>query len=79
MPFIFGLSVLNMMLSPEEALVAATLNGAYSIDMANQVGSLGIGKQADFLLLDGESPSVLAYHAGVSPVVNVYKKGELVK
>jgi len=79
MSFIFGLSVLNMMLSPEEALVAATLNGAYSIDMANQVGSLGIGKQADFLLLDGESPSVLAYHAGVSPVVNVYKKGELVK
>jgi len=43
------------------------------------VGSLGIGKQADFLLLDGESPSVLAYHAGVSPLVNVYKKGELVK
>ncbi len=79
MPFIFGLSVLNMMLSPEEALVAATLNGAYSIDMANQVGSLEIGKQSDFLLLDGESPSVLAYHAGVSPVVNVYKKGELVK
>ncbi len=78
MPFVFGLAVLNMGLSPNEALVAATLNGAYSIGMHKQVGSLDIGKQADFLLLDGETPAILAYHAGVSPVVQVYKRGERV-
>jgi len=78
MPFVFGLTVLNMGLSPSEALVAATLNGAYSIRMDKQVGSLDLGKQADFLLLDGESPATLAYHAGVSPVVQVYKRGERV-
>jgi imidazolonepropionase len=78
MPFIFGLAVLNMHLSVSEALVAATLNAAYAIGMANQVGSLDVGKSADFLLLDGESPAILAYHAGVSPVVGVYKRGELV-
>ncbi len=76
MPFVFGLSVMNMGLTPEEALAAATLNAAYAIGMANQVGSLDKGKQADFLILDGESPAILAYHAGVSPVVAVYKKGE---
>jgi imidazolonepropionase len=77
-PFIFGLAVLNVELSVSEALVAATLNAAYAIDMAKRVGSLDIGKSADFILLDGEGPAILAYHAGVSPVVKVFKRGELV-
>ncbi len=75
MPFVFGLSVMNMGMTPEEALTAATLNGAYAIGLADRVGSLEPGKQADFLILDGESPAILAYHAGVSPVSAVYKKG----
>jgi imidazolonepropionase len=78
MPFVFGLAVMNMGLSPNQALAAATLNAAYSIRMDKQVGSLDIGKQADFLLLDGETPATLAYHAGGSPVVQVYKRGERV-
>jgi imidazolonepropionase len=78
MPFIFGLAVLHMDLSPDEALVAATINGAYSVQMADRVGSLEVGKQADFILLEGKSPAVLAYHAGVSPVVKVFKRGEQV-
>jgi imidazolonepropionase len=78
MPFVFGLAVLNMNLTVNEALVASTLNAAYAIGMAKKVGSLDIGKFADFLLLDGESPAILAYHAGVSPVMEVYKRGELV-
>lgn len=78
MPFIFGLAVLNMNLTVPEALVAATLNAAYAIGMAERVGSLETGKSADFLLLDGESPAILAYHAGVSPVMEVCKRGELV-
>lgn len=76
MPFVFGLAVMNMGLTPEEALTAATLNAAYGIGMAGRVGSLDPGKQADFLILDGKSPDILAYHAGVSPVVAVFKKGE---
>lgn len=78
MVFAFGLAVLLMDLTPAEALTAATLNGAYALGLADRVGSLDVGKQADFLLLDGESPSVLAYHAGVSSVQEVYKKGRRV-
>lgn len=76
MPFVIGLAVLNMGLTPAEALTAATLNSAYAIGMAGKVGSLQVGKQADFLLLDGESPAILAFHAGVSPILAVYKRGE---
>jgi imidazolonepropionase len=78
MPFVIGLAVLNMQMTPLEALVGATLNPAYAIGIADRVGSLDVGKQADFLLLDGDSPAILAYHAGVSPVLQVYKKGECV-
>lgn len=78
MPFVIGLAVLNMMMTPAEALVGATLNAAYAIGLAEKVGSLDIGKQADFLILDGETPTIIAYHAGVSPVVDVYKNGRRV-
>lgn len=76
MPFVFGLAVLMMGLSVEEALNAATLNAAYAMGMAHRLGSLEVGKQADFLVLDGETPAVIAYHAGANPVREVYKKGE---
>ncbi len=77
-PFVFGLSVLNMRLSVYEALVASTLNAAYAVHMAEHVGSLDVGKNADFVLLDGDGPVILAYHAGVSPVLQVYKRAEAI-
>mgnify|MGYP000084291978 CR=1 FL=1 len=40
MPFAIGLGVMNMLLTPAEALTAATLNSAYAIDMADRVGSM---------------------------------------
>ncbi len=78
MPFIIGLAIMNMDMSPAEALTAATLNSAYAIDRAGMAGSLDRGKRADFLLLDGKSPAILAYHGGVSPVEEVYISGEKV-
>ncbi len=76
MQFVIGLAVVNMLMTPAEALTGATLNSAHAINMAGKVGSLDRGKQADFLLLDGDSPASLAYHAGVSSVAKVYKKGQ---
>lgn len=78
MPFAFGLAVMAMGLTVEEALTAATRNSAWAAGAGRICGTLEPGKQADFLLLDGETPAVLAYHAGVSPVAAVYKKGERV-
>ncbi len=77
MPFVFGLAVLMTGLSVDEALTAATLNAAYAVGMAERVGSLDVGKHADFLVLEGETPAVIPYHAGANPVAAVYKNGEL--
>ena len=78
MPFVIGLAVLKMEMNPAEALVGATLNAAYAIGCADKVGSLDVGKQADLVILDGASPAIIPYHAGVCPVAAVYKKGRKV-
>lgn len=78
MSFIFALGVLQMGLSVEEALTAVTLNAAHAIGEGERVGSLTPGKDADFLLLEGESPAILAFSAGAAPVCAVYKRGSLV-
>jgi imidazolonepropionase len=75
MPFAFGLAVLQMRLSVAEALTAATLNAAHAIGLGAETGSLTPGKAADFVLLDGETPAILAFKAGISPVAEVYKAG----
>lgn len=76
MPFVFGLSVMHMDMTVEETLVAATLNAAYAIGKNTLVGSLQKGKRSDFLLLKGKSPAIFAYHAGVSPIEEIYIRGE---
>jgi imidazolonepropionase len=78
MPFVFGLGVMGMGLSVGEALVATTKNSAHAIGLGAVCGTLEPGKNADLLVLDGDTPAILAYHAGVSPVKRVYKKGERV-
>jgi imidazolonepropionase len=76
MPFVVGLAVLGMGLSVNEALVASTLNAAYAVGEGGRAGCLAPGRRADLLLLDGETPGIIAFHAGVSAVSAVYARGE---
>jgi len=78
MPAIITLGVLLMDMLPEEALTAATLNGACAIDRGENVGSLEVGKQADFILLKESSYLFIPYHYGVNPVFETYKRGKRV-
>jgi len=78
MPFAFGLAVLQMGLRIPEALTACTLNGAYALGMATETGSLTPGKSADFLLLEGETPAILAFRTGMSAVAEAWAQGRLV-
>ena len=78
MPFVFSLAVMGMGMTPEEALVGCTLNAAWAVGMEKDVGSLEYGKLADFVVLDGESPAVLAYASGARPIRSVWKMGEKV-
>jgi imidazolonepropionase len=79
MQFAISLAVIGMQMSPEEALTAATLNGAAAIDRAKTHGSLEKGKYADFVLYDIPSLSYLPYHIGVSDIAAVVKNGKIVR
>ncbi|MCD6364146.1 MAG: imidazolonepropionase [Synergistetes bacterium] len=72
------LAVLGMGMLPEEAIVASTLNSAYSIDRGNKVGSLDLGKQADIVIMDVPKYAFLFYEFGRSHVKSVIKKGRVV-
>ena len=78
MPFVFTLGVLGMNMTPNEALKACTLNAARAIGKERDVGSLEIGKKADFIVLDCDTPAGIAYRLSSPVVVSVYKMGEAI-
>lgn len=49
MNFVVSLSCIQMKLLPEEAINAATLNGAYAMEAADEVGSIAVGKKANLI------------------------------
>ncbi|MFN7942117.1 MAG: imidazolonepropionase [Thermoanaerobaculia bacterium] len=75
MPTVVMLAVFELGLSVEEALVAATLNGAASLGLAAEIGSLEEGKRADLVVLQAPNLLHLAYHYGVPLVRSVIKSG----
>jgi imidazolonepropionase len=72
------LATLQMKMTVEESITAATLNGAQSLRLAGETGSIEKGKRADFMLLDAPNYLHLVYHFGVNLVTAVYRDGSLV-
>lgn len=76
MPFAMTLACFAMGLTFEEALVAATLNAAYSIDRHARVGSLEPGKQMDAVIVNG--PAIDLIRVGAETIRAVIKRGQVV-
>jgi imidazolonepropionase len=78
MPMILSLASTHMKMSPAEALTAATINAAFSIDYGLQLGSLEAGKIADVVIYDSSDYRDLAYFFGVEHAWRVYAGAKLV-
>ena len=72
MPFAMTLACFGMGLTFEEALVAATINGAYSLDRAASVGSLEPGKLMDAVLVAGDAIDLI--RVGAPSIAAVIKR-----
>jgi len=79
MPMIVVLAVLQLGLTIEESLTAATLNAACSLGLGAEIGSIEPGKCADLVLLDAPNLLHLAYHYGINPVAAVVKEGRVAR
>ncbi len=75
MQMIITLACLKMGLTIEQAINAATINAAYSLDLHHKTGSIHKGKQADLIFLNIPSYKFLVYNYGVNHITTVLKKG----
>jgi len=77
MNFVVALSCIQMKLLPEEAINAGTLNGAFAMELEEEVGSIWVGKKAN-LILTKEVPSLafLPYSFGSNLIDKVMLGGK---
>ena len=77
MNFVVSTACIKMKMTPEEAINAATINGAYAMDLSDEVGSITKGKKANFFITK-EIPSYgyLPYSFGSNVIESVYLNGK---
>ena len=77
MNFVIATACIKMKMTPEEAINAATINGAYAMDVLDKVGSITKGKLANLILTkEINSYNFIPYSFGNHCIEKVYLKGE---
>jgi imidazolonepropionase len=77
MNFVLSLACIYQKLTPTEAFNAATINGAYAMDLSHELGSISIGKRANFFTSSEiNSLASIPYNFGRLMIDEVYINGE---
>lgn len=79
MNLVLAMSCIQMKMLPEEAINAATINGAYAMELGEEVGSISIGKKAN-LIFTKPIPSLayIPYSFGTNLIDSVMINGEFI-
>ena len=79
MNFVVATACIKMKMTPEEAINAATLNGAYAMGVSATHGSITVGKKANFIITK-PIPSYyqLPYAFGTNLIESVFIEGEII-
>jgi imidazolonepropionase len=75
-PMVLSIAATHMKLTPAEGITAATINAAYSLGRGNEIGSLEVGKIADFVIHDCEDYREIPYFFGIEHPWRVYAGGQ---
>lgn len=76
-PLTIALACIYMKLTVEEVITALTLNGAAALRRADRIGSIEVGKQGDFIVLNSDNYHILPYYIGMNSVIMTIKGGML--
>ena len=75
MTMVLSLAATHMKMTPAEAISAATINAAYSLNRGDKIGSLEPGKIADFVIHDCADYRELAYFFGIEHAWKIFIGG----
>jgi imidazolonepropionase len=78
MPMILSLACTQLRMTPAEAIAAATINGAYALRRGESIGSLEVGKQADFAVFEVADYREIPYYFGVNHCWMTVKRGRVI-
>ncbi len=78
MPFVLSLACTQLKMTPEEAINAATINGAYAMELSEELGSIAPGMRAN-LIITKEVPSYayIPYSFGSHLIGSLILNGKL--
>ena len=77
MNLVVSLACVKMKMTPEEAINAATINGAYAMELSEKVGSITKGKLANLIITKTiPSYTYLPYSFGSNSIEAVYLNGK---
>jgi len=80
MNFVVATACIKMKMTPEEAINAATINGAYAMNISKTHGSITIGKKANIIITKPiNSIYELPYAFGSNLIDSVFIEGTIVK
>ncbi|KFF17544.1 imidazolonepropionase [Flavobacterium hydatis] len=78
MNFVVATACIKMKMTPEEAINAATINGAYAMGISDSHGSITVGKKANFILTKPiTSYNQLPYAFGTNLIESVFVEGTI--
>ena len=78
MNFVVSLGCIKLKMTPQQAINAATINGAAAMELNEQVGSIAIGKRANLMITRPMSSlAYLPYSFGQSQIETVILNGEI--
>jgi imidazolonepropionase len=78
LPLAMTAACLNLRMTPDEVLAAVTINAALALGLADEVGSLEGGKQADLVIWNVPTSRQIPYWPAADLVRTVVKRGRVV-
>lgn len=79
MNFIVSQSCINLKMTPEEAIIAATINGAFAMDIASETGSITKNKKANLIMTKPlNSYNAIPYRFGQHQIDRIIVNGEFI-
>ncbi len=75
---VMQIAALKMKMTIEEIINSVTINAAKAIAMNEEIGSIEIGKRADFAVFDSDNYSDIIYNVGKNLNIMTIKKGEII-